>query len=122
MIEAAQNGHTVTVKTLILFGASFDKANKVSNNSYYLQKYLCFDIVLQVGDTPLITAAMGGHEDTIRMLVSLGATVDQPNNLKVRKKFLRIVWLVIVMIPAHYSIVGQFLTSGCQSTVFSSSI
>ena len=31
---------------------------------------------LQYGDTPLIEAAIGGHTDTVKELLSSGATVD----------------------------------------------
>ena len=38
---------------------------------------------LQYGDTPLIKAAIGDHADTVKELLSSGATVDLANKVSV---------------------------------------
>ena len=38
-------------------------------------------LLIQTGDTPLIVAAIGHHTDTVKELLSTGATVDLANQV-----------------------------------------
>ncbi len=49
----------------------------------YIHIVLSLSLLLQYGTTALIVAAMGGHIDCIRELLSSGAVVDLANKVSI---------------------------------------
>ena len=69
-------------QTVLVENGPEDEANTL-NCHFYQHRILCLAhcvlivlLLLQYGDTPLIVAAMGGHTDAVKELLSSGATVD----------------------------------------------
>ena len=76
----AKNGRTHLVELLLSRGADVNSANKVNTTNYMIIS-VAMSLSLQVGYTPLHTAARNGHIQVAELLISRGADKNSLDNV-----------------------------------------
>ena len=88
---ASREGHTQTVKVLLSHGALVDYQDKVrTGTAMYMDMYMPYNslphhdimvLSLKNGQTPLHFASVGGHIDTVTVLLERKTKVDLQNEV-----------------------------------------